>query len=190
MSRTGADAMGNPPFSQWRGVHQDVGVQTLRDAAIHGEIVVNATAGIASKDALDAAGADNLAGKVVIDVSNAIDPASSSPLTLFVANTDSLGEQLQAAFPQARFVKTWNTMSAGLMCNPGAVADGDHTIMLCGNDDEAKTVVRSLLEAFGWKHVLDLGDIGGARAMEGYLLLWLRAMGAMETHQFNVKFVR
>ena len=87
----------------------------------------------------------------MIDTANPIDHGSGFPFTLFVANTDSLGEQLQAAFPRARFVKAFNTMTASVMCDPASLAEGDHTIMLCGNDEAAKAQVTTLLEAFGWR---------------------------------------
>lgn len=190
MARTEVDAMGNPPFAQWKADHPDIAVAVIADVLTHGELVVNATAGHASEEALSAAGAGALAGKIVIDTSNAIAHDSGWPPSLFVANTDSLGEQLQAAFPDARLVKVWNTMTAGLMCDPGSVGGGDHTIPLCGNDGDAKAEVTSLLRAFGWRDILDLGDIVAARAMEAYLLIWLRGMLSLDSAMFNTKFVR
>jgi 8-hydroxy-5-deazaflavin:NADPH oxidoreductase len=190
MARTGIDAMGNPPFAQWKAEHPGIEVAVMADALVRGDLVVNATAGHASMEALSAGGPDALAGKIVIDTSNPIAHDSGWPPSLFVANTDSLGERLQAAFPDARLVKVWNTMTAALMCDPRRVADGDHTIPFCGNDPEAKAEVASLLEAFGWRDVLDLGDIAAARAMEAYLLIWLRGMTALDSAMFNTKFVR
>ena len=149
MARTDADAMGNPPFAQWKADHHAIEVAALSDALPQGELVVNATAGHASKEALSAARADALAGTIVMDASNPIAPDSGWPPSLFAANTDSLGEQLQAAFPDARFVKVWNTMTAAIMCNPEAVAGGDQTIPLCGNDADAKAEVTALLQGFG-----------------------------------------
>lgn len=189
MARAEPDAMGDPPFAQWRLEHPSIGVVTQPEAMRHGEIVINATAGAASEAALGS-GAEHLAGTIVLDASNPIDHASGWPPSLFVANTDSLGERLQAAFPEARFVKVWNTMTAALMTDPGGLAGGDHTIPLCGNDQAAKGEVAELLRSFGWRDILDLGDITGSRAMEAYLLLWLRGMGSFETGMFNTKFVR
>ena len=189
MARTEGDAMGNPPFAQWKAEHPEIGLTTQADAMAHGEIVVNATSGEGSEAALGA-GAEHLSGTIVLDTSNPIDHTSGWPPSLFVANTDSLGERLQAAFPQARFVKVWNTMTAALMTDPGALAGGDHTIPLCGNDTGAKAEVTAILESFGWRDILDLGDITAARAMEAYLLIWLRDMGALDTGMFNTKVVR
>lgn len=190
MARAEVDAMGNPPFAQWKAEHPDMQVAVLADALTRGDLVVNATAGHASVEALSAGGPDALAGKIVIDTSNPIAEDSGWPPSLFVANTDSLGERLQAAFPDARFVKAWNTMTAAIMCDPSRVGGGDHTIPLCGNDPEAKAEVTSLLQTFGWRDILDLGDIAAARAMEAYLLIWLRGMSALDSGMFNTKFVR
>jgi predicted dinucleotide-binding enzyme len=189
MARTEGDAMGNPPFAQWKAEHPEIGLTTQADAMAHGEIVVNATDGEGSEAALSAGG-EHLTGTIVLDASNPIDHASGWPPSLFVANTDSLGERLQAAFPQARFVKVWNTMTAALMIDPGAIAGGDHTIPLCGNDAGAKAEVAAILESFGWRDILDLGDITAARAMEAHLLIWLRELGALDTAMFNTKVVR
>ena len=189
MARTERDAMGNPPFAQWKAEHPEVGLTTQADAMAHGEIVVNATDGEASEAALSAGG-EHLTGTIVIDASNPIDHASGWPPSLFVANTDSLGERLQAALPQARFVKVWNTMTAALMTDPGVLAGGDQTIPLCGNDAGAKAEVAAILESFGWRDILDLGDITAARAMEAHLLIWLRELGALDTAMFNTKVVR
>lgn len=189
MARSEPDAMGTPPFRTWHEQHDQVRVMPLREAATHGEVVINATLGQASIAALTEAG-PGIDGKVVIDTSNPIDHGSGFPFTLFVANTDSLGEQLQSAFPRARFVKAFNTMTAALMCNPSDLADGDHSFVLCGNDEGAKATVTELLGDLGWRDIIDLGDLTGARAMEAYLTLWIRLLGATGTPVFNAKVVR
>ena len=138
--------------------------------------------------ALDAAGTDNLAGKVVVDVSNPLDFSQGMPPTLTVCNTDSVAEQIQARFPAARVVKTLNTVNADVMVHP-EIVPGGHTMFLCGNDAGAKADVRALLESFGWPaaDLLDLGDIAGARGIEMYLPLWLRLWGATGTGHLNIK---
>ncbi len=163
---------------------------TFEDAAAFGEVVVNATAGTASVDALDAAGAANLAGKVLVDVANPLDFSHGMPPSLSVCNTDSLGEQIQRRFPDARVVKTLNTVNADVMIHP-EIVPGRHTMFLAGNDGEAKAEVRSLLESFGWPpaDLVDLGDIGAARGMEMYLPLWLRLWGATGTGHLNIGLV-
>ena len=164
---------------------------SFADAAAAGELVVNATAGSASLAALTAAGAENLDGKVLVDVGNPLDLSAGMPPVLDPCNTDSLGEQIQRAFPLARVVKTLNTVNADVMVNPGIVP-GTHTMFVCGNDDAAKADVRALLESFGWDagQLLDLGDITAARGMEMYLPLWLRLWGATGTGHLNIEVRR
>ena len=190
MSRTEPDRMGNASFAEWSRDQPSVTPATFADAAAHGEIVVNATNGSASLDALTAAGADNLAGKVVIDVSNPLDFSGGMPPILSVSNTDSLAEQIQRAFPDAKVVKALNTVNALLMVDPGRLGGGDHTVFLSGNDDDAKAQVRALLESFGWRDIADLGDISTARGPEMFLPLWLRMWGVAGSPMFNIKLVR
>jgi len=157
---------------------------TFADAASFGEMLFNCTSGMASLDALRQAGAKNLDGKVLVDVANPLDFSKGMPPTLAVCNTDSLGEQIQRAFPEARVVKSLNTMSARVMVDPKKVP-GDHAIFVCGNDATAKSQVTELLREFGWKTVLDLGDISGARGAEMVLPLWVRLMGTLKSPNFN-----
>jgi len=151
---------------------------TFRDAAEFGELVVNATGGSVSLQAVEAAGDDALRGKVLVDVSNPLDFSGGFPPTLSIVNDDSVGEQLQRRFPDARVVKTLNTVNTGVMVDPASIP-GEHHVFVCGNDDGAKDEVTELLGSFGWpgERVLDIGDIGGARAAEMYVVLWLRLMG-------------
>lgn len=163
---------------------------TFEDAAKHGELIVVATSGAGTMDALNLAKRENLAGKVVIDVTNPLDFSRGMPPSLFVCNTDSLGEQIQRAFPEAKVVKTLNTVFAGVMVNPRAI-DGAHTVFLSGDDDDAKRRAQAILESFGWRasDILDLGDITTARGPEAYLLLWLRLWGATGNGVINVRVV-
>jgi hypothetical protein len=182
---------GIPPFHVWHEQHPSVKLGTFADAAAHGELVVNATAGAASLDALRLAGEANLAGKVLVDIANALDYSRGMPPSLLVANTDSLGERIQRAFPAVRVVKALNTVNALLMVNPRQLADGDHTVFVCGDDAEAKALVTGLLtDGFGWRDVVDLGDITTARGTEMLLPIWVRLWGALQTPAFNVKVVR
>ena len=162
---------------------------TFADAAGFGEILFNCTSGAGSIDALKSTGAA-LGGKVLVDVANALDFSKGMPPSLFVSNTDSLGETIQRTFPEAKVVKALNTVNANVMVNPGRVA-GDHDLFVCGNDAAAKAqVIRLLKDEFGWKTVHDIGDITAARATESYLHLWLRLYGALQTADFNVHVVR
>ncbi len=163
---------------------------TFADAATFGELIFNCTLGTASLAALEAAGASSLRGKVLIDVSNPLDFSQGMPPTLFTGNGDSLGEQIQRKFPDALVVKTLNTVNCEVMIDPARVANGNHDMFLSGNDAGAKAKVVEVLRGwFGWKNVVDLGDIKAARATESYLLLWLRLWGALKTGDFNVKVV-
>jgi 8-hydroxy-5-deazaflavin:NADPH oxidoreductase len=160
---------------------------TFADAAAAAEVVVNCTAGAASLEALTAAGSEHLEGKVLIDVSNALDHSAGFPPPLFVSNTDSLGEQIQRAFPAVKVVKTLNTMSCNIMVDPASVP-GDHVAFVSGDDEGAKGQVRDLLGSFGWpgERIVDLGDISTARGPEAFLLLWLRLMMARGNSSFNI----
>ena len=189
LARTEPDGMGNPPFSTWTAEHADVAVATLRDAAAGAELVVNATNGSGALPALEQAGADHLAGTVILDISNPLDFSQGFPPTLFVKDTDSLGEQIQRAFPQTHVVKTLNTMNADLMVDPASLG-AESSVFVSGNDAAAKATVTGLLESFGHTDVIDLGDISTARGPEMYLPIWLRLMGALGTAAFNVKVVR
>jgi hypothetical protein len=189
LARTEPDGMGNPPYADWAADHAGVSLATFADAAAAAELVVNATSGHGALPALEAAGADNLAGKIVLDISNPLDFSNGFPPTLFVKDTDSLGEQVQRAFPQARVVKTLNTLTAELMAHPKNLGQ-ESSVFVSGNDAEAKAVVTELLESFGHTDVIDLGDISTARGTEMLLPVWLRLMGAFGTAAFNFKIVR
>jgi len=190
LARSERDAFGNPPFKEWHAMHPGVKLGTMREAAAHGEFVVNATHGVSSVDALTTAGAENLRGKILIDVANPLDFSRGMPPSLAVSNTDSLGERIQRAFPDAKVVKALNTVSAPVQVNPGLVGSGDHTIFVSGNDASAKAKVRELLQSFGWGHVIDLGDITTARGTEMLLPIWLRLMAALGTPLFGIKVVQ
>ncbi len=174
MSRTEPDPYGNPPFGVWQKEHPEVKLGTFSEAAAHGEMVVNATAGAASLDILELAGEDNLNGKVLLDIANPLDFSKGMPPTLSVVNTDSLGEQIQRRFPEAKVVKTLNTMNAYLMVDPAQLAGADHTVFVSGDEAEAKARVSELLRSFGWTDIIDLGDITTARGTEMLLPVWVR----------------
>ncbi len=189
LARTEPDGMGNPPYSAWAADQAGVSLATFADAAAAAELVVNATSGHGAMPALEAAGADNLTGKIVLDISNPLDFSNGFPPTLFVKDTDSLGELVQRAFPQARVVKTLNTLTAELMVHPKNLGQ-ESSVFVSGNDAAAKATVTELLESFGHTDVIDLGDISTARGTEMLLPVWLRLMGAFGTAAFNFKIVR
>jgi len=165
------------------------GLARFADAAAGAELVVHASGGSAALDVLVAVGEDNLAGKVLLDVSNPLDFSGGFPPSLFVKDTDSLAERIQRTFPAARVVKSLNMVNAELMVDPNALGE-EHTMFVAGDDPEAKQVVSGLLGEFGWRDVIDLGDLSGARGMEMFLPLWLRVFGSLGTAAFGVKVVR
>jgi predicted dinucleotide-binding enzyme len=194
LSAAEADAYGNPPFSVWYKSNNGVKLGTFEEAAASGDIVINATHGGSSIAALKLAGSKNLTGKILVDIANPLDFSNGMPPSLLpgLHNTNSLGEEIQKTFPEAKVVKTLNTMWCGLMVNPGMIGNGDHINYLAGNDAGAKAEVKKLLEQFGWKdkNLLDLGDITGARATESLLAIWLRVMGVIQTGVFNFRLIR
>jgi predicted dinucleotide-binding enzyme len=190
MSRTESDAYGNPPFSAWQEEHPEVRLGTFGEAAAHGEMVVNATAGAVSLEVLEQAGEANLNGKILIDIANPLDFSQGMPPTLLVSNTDSLGEQIQRRFPEAKVVKTLHTMNAYLMVDPAQLAATDHNVFVGGDDAEAKATVTELLRSFGWTDIIDLGDITTARGTEMLLPIWVRLFGVFQKPIFNFKIVR
>lgn len=188
--RKESDTFGSPPFKDWIRENPNIQLGTFEDAAQHGELLINAASGTGTLAALALAGKKNLAGKVLIDVANPLDFSKGMPPTLTICNTDSLGEQVQRGFPEAKVVKTLNTVNAHLMVNPGLVP-GDHNIFLSGNDEDAKAEVKKLLKSFGWKEkvMVDLGDISSARATEQLMPIWLRLWGKIQHPVFNYNIV-
>jgi len=187
----GSRTAGNEKAVAWAAeAGEGAGEGTFADAAAFGELVINATNGNASLDALEAAGAANLAGKVLIDVSNALDMSQGMPPAVGVGNADSMGERIQRAFPEAHVVKTLNTMNCNVMVDPATVP-GSHTVFVCGDREGAKTEVRRLLAEFGWppEDVLDLGGIAASRGVELYVALWVHLWMATGTGQLNIKVV-
>jgi predicted dinucleotide-binding enzyme len=188
--KMGSRSATNEKAAEWvkkNGPHASQG--TFAEAAAFGAIVINCTSGQAALEVLRMAGAENLKGKVLIDIANPLDFSKGMPPSLTVCNTDSLGEQIQRDFPDAKVVKTLNTMNCSVMVDPSLVK-GDHDVFVSGNDAEAKATVTALLKRFGWKSVVDLGDITTARGAEMVLPLWVSLRGKLQTSTFNFKIVQ
>ena len=173
---------------EWLGL--DVPLASLGMVAADADLVVNVTNGQASLAALGEVGSDHLAGKVILDVANPLDFSQGFPPTLSVKDTDSLAEQIQRAFPEARVVKSLNTVTAAVMVDPSTVGDGDTTVFVAGDDEEARRQVSELLRELGWLDIVELDGLENARGLEMWLPLWVRLMGALGTGQFNIKLVR
>ena len=186
--RLGSRTAKNAKAGDWVAANGERASQgTFADAATFGAMVFNCTSGTASLEALHAAGIGNLAGKIIVDVANPLDFSNGVPPTLSICNTDSLAERIQAEFPASKVVKTLNTMSSRVMTDPAAVP-GEHDVFVSGNDPEAKAHVRELLQSFGWRNIIDLGDITTARGVEMMLPVWLRLWGAFKTPLINFHF--
>lgn len=190
LAKTGKDNFGRPAFSEWIKNNSKVQLGTYVEAASFGEFLVNATNGFGTLPALEAAGKNNLTNKVMIDISNPLDFSKGMPPSLFISNTDSLGEQIQRNYPELKVVKALNTMNAYIMVNPALLPD-DHNVFLNGNDSAAKSEVKKLLMSFGWKekNIIDMGDISTARGTEQILPIWVRLWGTLQTPMFNFKIV-
>jgi 8-hydroxy-5-deazaflavin:NADPH oxidoreductase len=192
LAATDVNAMGMPGFGTWHKDHHNVRVGTFAQAAAHGEILVNATSGAVSIEALNSAGVNNLGSKILIDIANDLDFSKGMPPTTRTTDQagSSVGEKIQAAFPNMRVVKTLNTMNAFIMVNAKLVDDGNSTVFINGNDGEAKKVVSGILGSFGWNDIMDLGDISASRSVELLLPIWLRSWGVIGNTPFNFKIVR
>ena len=156
----------------WRSKHPKAATGSFSDTAKFGEVVVLAVKGGAAADALRAAGAANLAGKAIIDATNPIAdaPPANGVLKFFTTLDDSLMERLQREFPDARFVKAFNSVGNACMVDP-KFKDGRPTMFICGNDQRAKQVVTGILDEFGWE-TADMGGVEAARAIEPLCILW------------------
>jgi predicted dinucleotide-binding enzyme len=172
----------------WTGV--DVPLQPLATVAAQADLVVNATNGGASLAVLGEVGSDHLAGKVLMDMSNPLDLSHGFPPRLSVKDSDSLAEQIQRAFPEAKVVKALNTLNVSVTVDPGSIGDGDTTVFAAGDDAEARQLVVGLLRELGWVDIVELDGLSNARGLEMYVPLWVRLMGAFGTAEFNLKLVR
>jgi predicted dinucleotide-binding enzyme len=186
----GAREADNPKAVAWS---KDMGGQhalfgTFANAAEFGEIIFNCTMGAASLSALRMAGETNLKGKILVDTSNPLD--YSTPLwNLTICNDDSLGEQIQREFPHTFVVKSLNTINADVMVNPTRLSERSD-VFVSGNSQDAKARVTKLLKDFGWKSVIDLGDITTSRGVEMYVILWRCFRLAVSSYHFNIKLIQ
>lgn len=191
LSRTEPDAIGTPPYAEWQAANPAVRLVPFAEAGAHGDLIIDATAGAISLDALNAVGTANLAGKVLLDVALPLDFSEGMPPMLLFANTDSLGERIQRAFPDTHVVKTLHTVAAPVMVEPTRVP-GHHNLFIAGDDRAAKETVKELLVTFGWPHdaIIDVGGIKAARRTEMYMPLYFALSGVLGTYDFNIAVVR
>ena len=190
LAKTGKNNFGRPALSEWLKNNVKIQLGTFSEVGAFGEVLVNATNGFGTMPALEAVGKINLAGKVMIDISNPLDFSKGMPPTLFISNTDSLAEQIQRTYPDTKVVKALNTMNACIMTNPKLLPEPT-SVFLNGNDSDAKNEVKKLLMSFGWndQDIIDMGDISTARGTEQILPIWIRLWGKLQTPMFNFKIV-
>ena len=169
---------------EWAGL--DLDLVAFADATTDADLVVNATGGMVSLDAL---GQVDLTGKVLLDVANPLDFSDGFPPSLSVSNTDSLAEQIQRAHPECVVVKALNTVNGAVMVDPGRLAEAT-TIFLASDDPGGRARVRGLLSALGWTDIVEFTSLDAARGLEMWLPLWVRLMGTLGTADFNLKLVR
>jgi 8-hydroxy-5-deazaflavin:NADPH oxidoreductase len=169
---------------EWSGA--DIPLAAFGEAATDADFVVNATGGMVSLDALAQVDLD---GKVLIDVSNPLDFSEGFPPTLSVLNTDSVAEQIQRAHPEARVVKSLNTVNGAVMVDPGRLSETT-TMFVAGDDPLAREAVRELLGELGWTDIVEFPTLDAARGLEMWLPLWVRLMANLGTADFNLRLVR
>lgn len=174
-------------FAAWHAAHPAVAVASFADAAGPADLVLNATAGQVSLEVLAVAG--DLGGKVVLDLSNALDFSGGFPPLIATAQDDSIAEQIQRAHPTANVVKSLNTLNVSMMVHPERLPEPG-TVFMSGDSAEAKATVAALLAELGHTDVVDLGDITTARGVEWMMPVWVRLMAALGTPEFNWKVVR
>lgn len=172
----------------WKGVKLQLA--SYGEIGTGADLVVNATSGASSLDALKAVGADALGGKVLIDIANPLDNSHGFPPTLLMSNTDSLAEQIQRAFPDARVVKAFNTVTVAVLVNPKAFRGEETTIFLAGDDADARATAAGIASDLGWSDVVQFDDLTAARGLEMWLPLWIRLFRQFGTSMFNIKVVR
>lgn len=185
------NAYGGPSFAEWHKQHHNIQLGMFADASKFGTIIFNCTSGGATLEALKLANRNNFNGKLLIDISNPLDFSKGMPPFLVpqYTNTNSLGEEVQKALPDAHVVKTLNIVNCEVMVNAKKTG-GDPTMFVAGNDAKAKDDAKAILKQFGWTDIIDLGDISGARGMEMLLPIWLRTWGATKNGYFGFKVIR
>ena len=178
-------------FSQWHNENSEVELLAYSDLPFDVDLIINATNGTGSIPALSLVGAERLAGKTLLDLANPLDFSKGMPPSLFITNTDSLAEQIQREFPEVHVVKSLNTMNCTIMVEPSLIP-GDHNVFVCGDREESKEVVISMLQEFGWTDsmIIDLGDLKGARASEMVLPIWINLYGKFGGPEFNFHIQR
>jgi 8-hydroxy-5-deazaflavin:NADPH oxidoreductase len=164
---------------------------TFEGAAGFGDLIINCTKGEFALEVLRSLSVESTANKILIDISNPLDFSKGMPPFLIssLANTNSLGEEIQKSLPNTKVVKTLNTVSSDVMVNPEKIK-GEPTMFICGNDAAVKIEVMKILNQFGWKDIIDIGDISASRGIEMILPIWVRTMFVIGNGNFAFKVLR
>jgi 8-hydroxy-5-deazaflavin:NADPH oxidoreductase len=166
-----------PELREWLdGSGAAVSAASFSHTAGHGELLVLGVLGDAAEAAIAEAGAEQFAGKVVIDAMNPLDFSAGFPPKLSISGEDSLGERVQRALPDAHVVKAFNTIGNTYFVDP-QFSHGTPTMLIAGNDEAAKATVRQVLADFGWSDVFDIGGIEGSRELEAICIAWVKIGG-------------
>jgi predicted dinucleotide-binding enzyme len=173
LAKSGQDAMRNPPYKEWQEKNLSVKLGTFADVAKFGEIIFIATFGNAATNAIESAGKENFADKIVIDTTNPLDPSKGVPPAFTVTIGNSLGEQIQKLLPQARVVKAFNTLNMHIIVSPER-EEGNPVLLIAGNDESAKKQVAEIAKGWGWEDVVDYGDISESFWLEAFGMIWIR----------------
>jgi len=186
----GSRTADNPEAVQWaKQAGKGASHGTFEEAARFGEVLFLCVKGDAALSVINLAKPESFKGKTVIDVTNPLDFSQGMPPSLFISNTNSLGEEIQKALPGAHIVKTLNIVSNEVMIDPG-ITGGEPTMFLCGNDAGAKEKAAAILKKLGWKDIMDLGDISNARGTEMVLPIWVRTWTTLQNGNFAFKVLR
>lgn len=173
MAKSQPDIIGTPPYKEWQVKNTKVKLGTFADTAKFGEIIFISTFGDVAINAIDMAGKESFDGKIVVDTTNPLDLSNGIPPGFAGAVGNSLGEQIQRHLPKAKVVKAFNTLSMHIVVNPQR-EEGDPVLLIAGNDEGTKRSVGEIAKSWGWKDIVDLGDISESFFMESFALLWIR----------------
>ena len=189
-TRDVAETLTRDEIKDWASSHPTIRVTSFADAVAAAELVINAISGHSTISVLQSVGADNLSHKVLIDISNPLDFSNGMPPQLFVKDTDSLAEMIQREYPNAKVVKTLNTVNSASMIPALTPGKPEFTVFLSGDDPHAKSTVTEILRSFGHTDIIDLGGIITARTTEMALPLWMSIAGKLDSWGINFKIVR
>ena len=178
-----------PELREWRsGDGAGIKAGTFVQTAAHGELLVLAVLGNAAEDAIADAGRENFGGKVVIDAMNPLDFSGGFPPKLSIADDDSLGERVQRALPDAKVVKAFNTIGSPYSVDP-TFSEGQPTMLIAGDEADAKGTVGDVLADFGWSDVVDIGGIEGSRELEAICIAWVKVGGSRSAWDHGFKLL-